>query len=116
MKLVKGQIVYLKPDGNFWRGKHDDKTIFEAKVDDVGRKYAYLILSKEIYGCSEKIDLEEMREASELSPNYWVFVKKEDIYERPQKIQEIKDQISKLRFDEIVKVQEAIVEIYNNRL
>jgi len=68
--MLIGTTVYLEPIGN-QTGYHND--IVETTVTKVGRKYF------EVAEFRKKFCLEKMQDVSEYSPNWIVWVSKQDI-------------------------------------
>lgn len=78
-KLIVGQTVFVRPIGNASRWHTGDVLthIKEAKIEKIGRKYFYL----EGYR-SEKFGIEEMRDISDYSSDFEIYISMQDIKDK----------------------------------
>ena len=106
MKLQIGQTVYLKPVNNL---EKRTKEIFTANIEKIVRKYATIKDYK--LGCNSEFDLNTMREKSNYSSDYEVYLTFEDAEnssKQPQERRKTIDMVSNLRYTELIKVQDFI--------
>jgi hypothetical protein len=108
--LKIGQTVYLKPINNLARRNNE---IFTDTVYKLGRKYATIKDNK--FGCNAEFDLFTMREKSNYSSDYEVYLTFEDAEnssKQPQERRKTIDLVSSLTYTELLKVQDFIKTLY----
>lgn len=103
MKLIVGQKVYLKPINNWARYS---KEIKEDEIASVGRKYATLKDRN-----NSKFELESMHEFSNYSPDYQVFLSREEAegsLKRPQLLRDVEKRLSFLDYHQLLELNKFI--------
>lgn len=108
-KIEVGQTVYLKTINSFAR-RNDE--IYTATIEKVGKKYA-TIKDSSLYANNQFV-IDTMREKSEYSPNYEVYLTYEDAEnstKTPKERQITITMVNDLNYNELVRVQKFIMDM-----
>lgn len=108
-KIEVGQTVYLKTINSLAR-RNDE--IYTATIEKVGKKYA-TIKDSSLYANNQFV-IDTMREKSEYSPNYEVYLTYEDAEnstKTPKERQITITMVNDLNYNELVRVQKFIMDM-----